>query len=138
MIYTIIAMGILILMMSIFLIIVHKESKRVHRHLIRKVEYVDSLYKEIETLSKEKVEFHDRVMDLENIKGEAFQVKLRNEITEVKVEFTKIEIVTIFAGVSILLERTKNPDDAKIYIALIEKINGFIGDMKEGDGAFGE
>jgi len=138
MIYAIITMGIIILMMSIFLIIKYKKSKTLHTYMVQKVSHIDDLYKEIEILSKEKIELHDRVIDLENIKGEAFQVKLRNEITEVKVDFTKIEIVTIFAGVSILLERTKNPDDAKIYIALIEKINGFIGDMREGDGAFGE
>lgn len=97
----------------------------------QKDQHIISLYEKIEKLSSEKKNFHERVKELEDMKGEAFQVKLRNEIIELKIDFTKLEMVTFLAGTSLLLERTKNPDDAKIYIELIEKINGFIENMKE-------
>jgi len=122
-----------IIILAIFLIIEHKKCKELLVKAEQVNKRVNSLYKKIQYLSDDRKKYYDRVIDLENMKGDAFQVKLRNEITEVKIDFTKLEIVTILAGVCILLERTKHPDDAKVYIELIDKIKSFIGDMKEGE-----
>lgn len=122
-----------IIILAIFLIIEHKKCKELLVKAEQVNKRVNSLYKKIQYLSDDRKKYYDRVIDLENMKGDAFQVKLRNEITEVKIDFTKLEIVTILAGVCILLERTKYPDDAKVYIELIDKIKSFIEDMKEGE-----
>ena len=132
-----VAMLCCIIILAIFLIIKHAK----YADLLIKTEQVNkrvnSLYEKIQYLSEERNKYYQRVIDLEDMKGDAFQVKLRNEITEVKVDFTKLEIVMIYSGIKILLERTKDPDDAKIYIRLIEKINSFIEDMKEGEDSLG-
>jgi len=128
-----VAMLCCIIILAIFLIIEHKKCKELLVKAEQVNKRVNSLYKKIQYLSDDRKKYYDRVIDLENMKGDAFQVKLRNEITEVKIDFTKLEIVTILAGVCILLERTKHPDDAKAYIELIDKIKSFIGDMKEGE-----
>ena len=122
-----------IIILAIFLIIEHKKCKELLVKAEQVNKRVNSLYKKIQYLSDDRKKYYDRVIDLENMKGDAFQVKLRNEITEVKIDFTKLEIVTILAGVCTLLERTKYPDDAKVYIELIDKIKSFIEDMKEGE-----
>jgi len=133
MIYLIIILSGLLILMTIFLIIKYKKYKNTLEKLEQVNKSVRSLYEKIQYLSDDRKKYYDRVIELENMKGDAFQVKLRNEITEVKIDFTKLEIVTILAGVCILLERTKHPDDAKVYIELIDKIKSFIEDMKEGE-----
>ncbi|GAF74143.1 unnamed protein product [marine sediment metagenome] len=92
---------------------------------------LDNVYENIEALSETNASYLKRIKELEDMKGDAFQVKLRNEIIEVNVDFTKMEMVMVLAGASVLLKDTKDPVDAQIYIDLINKINGFIGDMKE-------
>ena len=133
MIYLITTLSGLLILMTIFLIIKYKKYKNTLEKLEQVNKSVRSLYEKIQYLSDDRKKYYDRVIELENMKGDAFQVKLRNEITEVKIDFTKLEIVTILAGVCILLERTKHPDDAKVYIELIDKIKSFIEDMKEGE-----
>ena len=133
MIYLITTLSGLLILMTIFLIIKYKKYKNTLEKLGQVNNSIRSLYEKIQYLSDDRKKYYDRVIDLENMKGDAFQVKLRNEITEVKIDFTKLEIVTILAGVCILLERTKHPDDAKVYIELIDKIKSFIEDMKEGE-----
>ena len=121
----------IIIILSFFLIIKELKVRKIKETLKQKEGNTEDLFKRIDKLSSQKNDFYNRIVELENIKGEAFQVRLRNEIVEVNVDFTKIEIVTMLAGVNILLERTKDPEDEKIYVNLIEKINGFINDMKE-------
>ena len=135
MLITIISSLSLISILLTFLIIEIKKKKSQNwkSAFQQKSSYIDNLYRQIESLSKNNKEWYKRVKELEDIKGDAFQVKLRNEIIEVKADFTKLEIVIMLSGVTLLLERTSNPDDAQIYISLIKKINEFINDMKEGD-----
>lgn len=124
---------IMIIIMVIFLIIERRKSILFKEQVKHKNQTVNQLYKNIESLSNDKDLMEERIKYLEDIKGEAFQVKLRQEVVNVNVDFTKLEMVLIISGIHVLLKKTDDPDDAKEYIKLIEKINGFIGNMKEGE-----
>ena len=92
----------IIIILSFFLIIKELKVRKIKETLKQKEGNTEDLFKRIDKLSSQKNDFYNRIVELENIKGEAFQVRLRNEIVEVNVDFTKIEIVTMLAGVNIL------------------------------------
>jgi len=125
-------MLIIIITSNFFLIVKKKKKYRQLKKLIKsKNTTINCLYDKLDKISFENNSLINRVKYLEDIKSDAFQVKLRNEIVQINIDFTKLEMVIILAGVSELLKKTKNLEDAKIYISLIEKINGFINNMKE-------
>lgn len=130
--YSIISALLLILFISIILIIFFlSKIESSLSHIDKKNKKINLLYNKIESQSYDFKLIKDRVVELEDEKGDAFQVKLRTEIKNINVDFTKLEMVVILAGLDLLIRRSKNQDDAKIYIKLIDKINSFISDIKE-------
>lgn len=129
---------IIVITLAIFFFKEAIRSKGFKEKLKQKAYSIDVLFKNSESITEKKDEYHKRVIELENSIQDGYGVKIRNEITEVIIDFTKIEIVMMLAGVTKLLERTSSPDDARIYVSLIDKITGFIENMREeGEGPFG-
>jgi len=93
----------------------------------------DCLFDMTAKVSDVSEKFRQRMRHLEDAVKDGFGVTVRNEVTEVQCEFNKLEMVMILAGVHKLLSGSKDPDDMKIYLSLIDKINGVLPKMKEGD-----
>ena len=91
----------------------------------------DKLFDLVEKESKMVEQFHTALRTLEDAVEKEYGVKVRNETTEVKCEFAKIEMVMFLAGIHKLMNESKNVDDIKIYISLIDKINNILPSMKE-------
>jgi hypothetical protein len=95
--------------------------------IIEKIKTINSLYKKLEEYSG----YKERATELEDSIEKGYGVKIRNEVTVVKTDFTKLEMVTMLAGVHKLAKSSESIDDTKIYIALVEKIQKLIDVMKE-------
>jgi len=72
-----------------------------------------------------------RVREVEYGVERDYKISIRNEVTEVIVDFTKIEMSIMLAALANLIKTSAVPEDLKIYISLNDKILGFINDMKE-------
>ncbi len=92
---------------------------------------IQNLFKTISDLSDDNTYLKERVIEVEDGVKKSYGVKIRNEVTEVVTDFSKLEMVVMISGVGVLLKGTANPDDAEIYVNLNKKLQGFIDDMKE-------
>jgi len=99
----------------------------------QKTNIIDKYFNQIANLSSEKNNFHERVIELENSIEKSYGVSIRNEVTNVKADFNKLEMVIMLAGVSKLISSSKSIDDVKACVVLNDKIQSFINDMKEGE-----
>lgn len=126
-------MSLIILCMLFIIYYISHKNKSLKKRLSQRIKSITHLFKEIEEISRKRISEHKRVRELEDAINGAFNVSIRKEVTEVKSEFTKLEMVIMISGVSLLLERTNNTDDAQHYIDLINKIEKYLKDMKEKD-----
>ena len=96
------------------------------------IEYeLAEIMKNLEESKSELAIFKERAESLENRIETDFGVSVRNITTVIKVEFTKLEMVTMMAGVFRLTHNSKTMEDAEYYIALSKKLQGFIDQMQE-------
>jgi hypothetical protein len=107
--------------------------------------YIIKLHEKIERLSKEKTKLFDlssdladrlikataRINEVESAVEKGFGVKVRNEVTVIKCEFNKLEMVILLSGVHKLFKDSKSVEDTKVYMTLIDKINSNLPLMKE-------
>lgn len=109
-----------------------KKIKKKHLSAIQqKINSINTLYQKIEKLSARNVYLERRVIEVEDGIESGFGAKIRQEVTVVNAEFTKLEMVIMLAGVSVLLKNPKTVDDAEFYINLSKKIQKLIDNMKE-------
>jgi len=92
---------------------------------------ITNLYAQIETISAERMQYYNRIIDLENGIETEFGVKVRQEVTVVKTHFTKLEWVVMLSGVDKLLRSAKTPDDARVLLQILDKIREFMDHLKE-------
>lgn len=92
---------------------------------------VKHLFKKIEELSGTISGKTRYILGLERTIEKGYGIKVRPEIKKIQINYTKLETVIMLSGLSLLLERAKNPDDAEAYINLTRKIQSFIDDMDE-------
>ena len=92
---------------------------------------IDTLFAQLSNESQSGKTWHARVIQLENAIEKSFGVTVRREVTEVKTDFTKLEWVVMLSGVHKLLDGSKIPEDAKVYLEILDKIQAFIDDLKE-------
>ena len=118
----------LITFLSTVLIFYIIRSKKI---IIQKDKTITNNYKTIDKISELLRISKERVVELENGIEKSFGISVRQEVTNVVTDFTKLEMVVLIAGVSKLLKGTSNVEDAEIYIKLTRKIQEFIDNMKE-------
>jgi len=109
----------------------HFKNRELKIVVEQKSEALNHMYKETEKLAEDKNMYQERCKEIEDAVEKGGGIKIRNEVTEVIVDFKKLEMVLIYAGISKLLKETDNPEDARHYVDLLEKIQGFLDDMKE-------
>lgn len=78
--------------------------------------------------------YRERAVEIEDAIEKEFGIKIRQEITEVITEFSKLEMVLIYAGIVKLIKGDIQPDETRLCIDLLDKIQLYIDDMKEEDG----
>jgi len=94
-------------------------------------EVIASYEKKIQELVEEKRALTARVKDVEDGVAKEFAIPVRQDITIVKADFDKLEMVTLFSGVMKLINNAKAIDDINFYTKLINKIQGLIDQMKD-------
>jgi len=88
-------------------------------------------FKTIADISDRKNETMKDLRDLEDSINTSHGIKIRQDITNVRIDFSKVELVFIGAGIAKLLKETADPFDAEYYINLLKKISNILPDMKE-------
>jgi len=96
-----------------------------------KIKVIDNNFVLISKLSIKNSELKQRVIDLEDSIEEGYGIKIRQEITTVKADFNKFEMVMLLSGIIKLIKSSQNAEDSRILIELNDKIQGFIDNMKE-------
>jgi len=122
---------ILLLILIIIVLILVIKNKNLKEICSQQANCINKNFEKIEKLSKEKENQYERIIELEDGINDRYGVSIRKEITEVISEFTKLEMVIILSGITLLLERTNTSEDAQHYINLINKVNLFLKNMKE-------
>ena len=117
--------------LAIALIVVGSRYYWVIERLKQKKKAIDNLYAQIESMSSAHGLDKMRVIELEDAIEKGFGVKVRREVTEVITDFTKLEWVVILSGVDKLIQLAKFPDDVRIYLQILDKIQAFIDHLKE-------
>jgi hypothetical protein len=91
---------------------------------------IATLYKTIETESKEKEEYHKRVIEIENGIKESVGITLRNDITQVNVQFDEIELYQMAEGVKLLIQKLyANISDVEYLVKLTKKLQEATGSV---------
>ena len=89
------------------------------------------LIEQNEVLTKERDMFKARCKDLEDAVEKEYGVKVRNEITEVKADFTKDELVIMYAAICKAMAANLSTEDIKYYLDLRVKLEKIINLMKD-------
>jgi len=92
---------------------------------------IAQLFIMLERVSEERAMYRKRAIDVEDAVEKSFGIAIRKEVTEVKVEFNKVEMVVLLSGIYKLLKGVKSVDDAKFYTNLIERVQSTIDKMPE-------
>jgi predicted transcriptional regulator len=92
---------------------------------------IKELTQQVNRLKMEKQEFIKRCKELEDAIEKEYGVKVRNEVTEVIVDFDKTELAVINMAICKFMERQLSTDDTKFYLDLRIKIEGLLNQMKE-------
>lgn len=122
-----------LLIIIILIILEHKRIGKLNAGIISKNVAIQNNFEIINKLTDEKKEFKDRVIKLENSIEHGYGIKTRIEVTEVIVDFTKLEMVLLLSGLSVLLKSNIKTEDMKYIIKLLDKLQEAINDMKEED-----
>jgi hypothetical protein len=92
---------------------------------------INKFQEQIKFLKSEILSYKERAEDLEDKIEHDFGVQVRNIVNEIKIDFTKIEMVVMLSGVNKIIKDSSNVDDLKIYITLYDKLQEAINKMKE-------
>ena len=92
---------------------------------------IEILNKQIEDLLALNLTLKTRVKELEDAIDKEYGVKVRNEVTEVKVDFDKTELAVLLAAICKLMTERLNTDDLKYYLDLRIKLENTIDQMKD-------
>jgi hypothetical protein len=103
---------------------------------MRKVGELEFLISDMEDDRKIETEYSasllKRCNEVEDAMEKGYGIQVRTEINQkVETDFTKLEMVTIMAGVDKLYTNSKNRDDVEFYIALSKKIEKIVEKMEE-------
>lgn len=113
------------------IILLESANEELHENVEQKRETISKLFQMLEETGKKRLYYRERTIELEDAIEQGYGVKIRKEITVVNTEFTKLEMVVMFAGVNKLLTSPKTADDAEIYLNLIKKIQPIMDLMEE-------
>jgi hypothetical protein len=86
---------------------------------------------QIDQLSKELVEMKKRVRDVERAYTEKTGLQIRNDITTIICKFNKAEMCIIMGGIQALMQKSNSANDIQFFSSMIQRIQGFIDNMKE-------
>lgn len=75
--------------------------------------------------------YHKRVIELEDTIEKEYGIKVRNEITEIKIMFDKLELSVLYAALCKLMTQPANTEDTQYYLNLRLKIEETLNQMKE-------
>ena len=90
------------------------------------------LKKQVEELTEERDRFKKRTIMLENAFKKEQGISIRQDITQVIVDFDKVEMVIIMAALTKMISTgMKTPEDAEYVLKLLRKIEGFVNKMEE-------
>jgi len=106
-------------------------NEKLNKEVDQKAGSINQLFEMIESISQEKVMYRKRVIELENAVEQGYGVTVRREVTNVIVDFNKLEMVILLSGVHKLLKGSKTTEDAEFYINLIKKLQKAIDKMPE-------
>ena len=82
-------------------------------------------------LTDERDMYKKRCHEIEDQVGENFKVKLRNEITEYKIDFDLAELSVIYSAICKQMENRMSTDEVQYYLNLRIKIEGLLDKVKE-------
>jgi len=120
-----------IITMIILVIIYNKYRKRMKRSILEKDETINLLLKNIEATTFQKDDLSKRVIELENGIETGFGIKVRTVKVETIVNFTKLELVCMLAGIEKLLKSPNiHHEDMQFYLDLIKKIDKTVSEME--------
>jgi len=72
-----------------------------------------------------------RIKELEDGIQKDFGIKVRQDITNIKTDFSKLEMIIMLSGVNALLSNSKSKDDAVLYIKLFDKLQSYIDKLED-------
>jgi len=120
-----------IITMIISVIIYNKYRKRMERSILEKNETIDLLLKNIEVITFQKDDLSKRVIELENGVETGFGIKVRTIKVETIVNFTKLELICMIAGIEKLLKsQNVHKEDMQFYLDLINKIDKTVSELE--------
>jgi hypothetical protein len=97
----------------------------------KKRKSLSEVIEELVQVQKEKAMYKARCLELENGVEKDFGVKIRQEITQVNVSFSLMELSVLHIAICKLMERPLATDDVKYYLDLRVKIEGLLETVKE-------
>ncbi len=120
-----------IITMIISVIIYNKYRKRMERSILEKNETINLLLKHAEVITFQKDDLSKRVIELENGIENGFGIKVRTIKVETIVNFTKLELICMIAGIEKLLKsQNVHKEDMQFYLDLINKIDKTVSELE--------
>ncbi|HUW91901.1 MAG TPA: hypothetical protein VMV74_01960 [Bacteroidales bacterium] len=92
---------------------------------------VEALESSVTRYRTEAESFKKRCIDLEDAFKTEHGITVRQEITKVIADFSKLEMIVMMAGVQKLMSDSSVPEDIRVYLELDRKIQELIKDMDE-------
>ena len=89
------------------------------------------LKRQLNEVSKQRDMYKTRCIELENGVEKDFGVQIRQEITEVKVVFTLMELTVLYTALCKLMERPLLTEDIQYYLELRLKLEELMRTVKE-------
>jgi hypothetical protein len=92
---------------------------------------IADLAKQLIEVTTKKDEYKDRCILLEDGIKKDFGITVRQEITEVKVAFTLMELTVLYTALCKLMERPLVTEDVQYYLSLRMKLEDLMNKVKE-------
>jgi hypothetical protein len=89
------------------------------------------LKRQLNEIATQRDMYKARCRELEDGVEKDFGVKIRQEITEVKVAFTLMELTVLYTALCRLMERPLVTEDLEYYLKLRLKLEDLMGKVKE-------
>lgn len=115
----------------IFIVISKRKKDNLYDIIEAHSKTITSQDTELEILRNDVAYFKGRTEHLEDKVEQDYGVSVRNVVTEVKADFSKLEMVVMQSGVMKVLKNSDNVDDIEFYLKLSKKIQGFLDKMKD-------
>jgi hypothetical protein len=107
------------------------EIKNLKEQITQKDNTIDKSFIIAENLTKNIEKQKVWMTEMERTIEQGYGIKIRQEVINVTCDYTKLETVILYSGVHKLLKDSKNVEDSKILIKLIERMEKIMPDMKE-------